>query len=111
MAGRCKVRIPARSVRIIKATGIRNSSVWLGNQTVLLEPLRGPSVMNNLFIVNTLIEATDGVLYVHVVNLGDDDIWLPPKTRLACIHDVSFRKRLSACEEVVISKGCQHVKK
>ena len=44
---------------------------------------------NNLLLVNTLATVQSGVIHVRVANLGDEDVWLKPRTRIGVIHAVN----------------------
>ena len=41
---------------------------------------------HNLLLVNTLATVQSGVIHVRVANLGDEDVWLKPRTRIGVIH-------------------------
>ena len=107
VAGKSQIRVPAGSVSVARING------WQGprtkNTAALVEPLSG-QVPGNLVVINTLTHANNGQLYVRVVNITDEDVWLQPHTRIGVLHkikdvedtknNINFR-RVSVNEEMV----------
>ena len=103
-AGSRAIRVPADSVATVPATG------WNGRadsrDMAIVEPLVSEHVPN-LVTVCTLV-CPSAPFYVRVANIGSQDIWLYPRTRIGVLHavqgletDVDFR-RVAVNEEIVI---------
>ena len=46
----------------------------------------------NLLVVNTLSQAVSGNYMVRIVNMGTQDVWLNPRTRLGWLQEVDIEK-------------------
>lgn len=107
VAGRSQIRVPAGSVSAIRVNG------WQGPQTsntaALVEPLNGQTP-GNIIVINTVTKVVNGQLHVRVANIGDEDVWLQPHTRIGVLHEINDVvdtkntvdfKRVSINEEMV----------
>ena len=86
VAGRSQIRVPAGSVSAIRVNG------WQGPQTsntaALVEPLNGQTP-GNIIVINTVTKVVNGQLHVRVANIGDEDVWLQPHTRIGVLHEIN----------------------
>ena len=76
--GRSPVRIPSRSMRVIECTTKKNIGCGVAEA---IKATNG-SIPRSIAVVRTVVDAASGVVPVRVVNLGDDDVWLQPRTRI-----------------------------
>lgn len=89
VAGRSDVRVPAGSVSTVKVTGFHRQHGEC-NQT-MIEPLT-TTLPGNLLVVNTLSQAVKGNYMVRIVNMGSQDVWLKPRTRIGRLQDVDIEE-------------------
>ena len=76
------VRIPANSVTVINGTGPTLPRLY----DAIVERLQTSGHLPATFIVvNTFVTVRSGHLSLRVANIGHDDIWLSPKTRVAVL--------------------------
>ncbi|KAK3715036.1 hypothetical protein QZH41_002685 [Actinostola sp. cb2023] len=109
VAGKNKVRIPAESVSVIQATGLNGGKM---DYTALVEPVSW-SLPGDIVVVNTVTTVIGGRMYIRVANLGREDVFLNPRTRIGVVHSVENCvvpsdkvdfKRVSVNEEMVCLK-------
>lgn len=50
------------------------------------------SLPRNISVIDTLSEVKNGKIPVRVLNLGNEDIWLKPKSRIGTLHKVEIVK-------------------
>ncbi|KAK3748343.1 hypothetical protein QZH41_001951 [Actinostola sp. cb2023] len=109
VAGKNKVRIPAESVSVIQATGLNGGKM---DYTALVEPVSW-SLPGDIVVVNTVTTVIGGRMYIRVANLGREDVFLNPRTRIGVVHSVEHCvvpsdkvdfKRVSVNEEMVCLK-------
>lgn len=108
LAGRDGAHIPSASVVTVMAKGL--PKVQEGDSLRLLE-LGNLTLPRGLVVLPTLVEASNNMVPVQVVNLSSEDVWLNPRTRLGvfspveCLSDESPVKvkfnRVSASTEHV----------
>lgn len=111
IAGQQKVHVPALSVATVYARGLRRQSD--GDTTMLLEPGNAP-LPGGLVVVPTVVSSNSQVFPVQVINFSQEDVWLPPKTRLGvlsqceCVegdpYEVKFQRISANHEEVTINR-------
>jgi hypothetical protein len=82
-SGRHKIRVPANSMATFRITGIKEDY-----ERVVIESLPEAQRPGHLFTVNTMSKVEDGVCFVRVVNMKDEDFVLQPKTIIGTIHRV-----------------------
>ncbi|CAG2234454.1 Retrovirus-related Pol polyprotein from transposon 17.6,Retrovirus-related Pol polyprotein from transposon 297 [Mytilus edulis] len=76
------VRIPANSVIILNGTGPNLPRLY----DAVVEPLHTSGHLPSTFIVvHTFVTVRNGRLTLRVANIGDDDIWLAPRTRVGIL--------------------------
>ncbi|CAG2240915.1 unnamed protein product [Mytilus edulis] len=76
------VRIPANSVIILNGTGPNLPRLY----DAVVEPLHTSGHLSSTFIVvHTFVTVLNGRLTFRVANIGDDDIWLAPRTRIGIL--------------------------
>ncbi|VDI45594.1 Hypothetical predicted protein [Mytilus galloprovincialis] len=76
------VRIPANSVIILNGTGPNLPRLY----DAVVEPLHTSGHLPSTFIVvHTFVTVRNGRLTFRVANIGDDDIWLAPRTRVGIL--------------------------
>ncbi|XP_029902664.1 uncharacterized protein LOC115355879 [Myripristis murdjan] len=111
IAGQQKVHVPALSVATVYARGLKRQSD--GDTTMLLEPGNAP-LPGGLVVVPTVVSSNSQVFPVQVINFSQEDVWLPPKTRLGvlsqceCVegdpYEVKFQRISANHEEVTINR-------
>ncbi len=104
IAGSSSIRVTAGSVVDVPVTGN------VVGAEVLVEPLMTP-LPGNLSLCRTVVDTTSGGCFVRVVNFGEHDIWLKPKTPIGtalCVEVVPPRVELAVSStEVVVTSGEQ----
>ena len=106
------VRIPANSVTVVNATGPKLPSSY----DAIIEPLKhNGHLSSNFIVVNTFVTVKNGFMSVRIANVGNDDIWITPRTRIALItkgqcevnesSPVKFH-RFQNIEEICIQEVC-----
>ena len=80
------VKIPGRSFKTVLGTG----KIQRGEYCAMVERIHvvDASLPRDLMVMRSYTNVKHGRVPVCLVNLGEEDIWLPPKTRLAEIHSV-----------------------
>ena len=101
--------IPPQTVVVMKCTGPHISG------EALIEPLtNGSHLHRNFRLVHTYATISNGQFQVRVANIGDDDIYVKPKTRIGVVtrvdvmrekSDVEFH-RIGDVEEIFIKTDC-----
>lgn len=112
VASKHKVRVPASSLTTVYARGH-------GKQfgSALVEP-GNVQLPGGLLVIPTLVSTNSLVFPVQVMNISQEDVWLPPKARLGiispgrCIEgdpcEVKFERISANHEEVTLNqKDCQ----
>ena len=117
VAGGAITLIPAQSMKVIAVTGNHFS------QNAVIEPLRGnyPHILKGIVVANTLSENRgNGTFNVKIVNVGQEPIFLKPKTKVGLIHNVDCTDindsdiefvRANENEEIIKRKDGVDVKK
>ncbi|KAJ8393742.1 hypothetical protein AAFF_G00057950 [Aldrovandia affinis] len=99
------IRIPAGSLRFVQATCNQGPAL----STVLLEPLSygEGNLPTNLLISSALLSVSRGAVNVPVVNVGEEDQWLKPRTVLGTLHlaDVHSSSQTVQAEEQTQEEG------
>ena len=102
---RSSVRIPAGSLQFVQAT----CNQGLALSTVLLEPLSygEGNLPTNLLISSALLSVSKGAVNIPVVNVGNEDQWLKPRTVLGTLHlaDVHPSSQTIEAEEQTQDQG------
>lgn len=103
------MHVPASSVAIVYAKGLNRR--WDGNSNMLLEPTN-TLLPGGLMIFPSVIQPNSHVSPIQVINLSQEDVWVPPKTRLGiltqcpCVegepYEVKFQRISANHEEVTI---------
>lgn len=98
-------RIPAGSLRFVQATCKQGPAL----KTVLLEPLSygEGNLPTNLLISSALLSVSRGAVSIPVVNVGEEDQWLKPRTVLGTLHlvDVHPSSQAVLAEEQTQDQG------
>ena len=101
VSGCREVRLPARSATLIKSSGPRCK------KQVLVEPAH--HLHGCLQVTPMVTLAPHGQYYVQVINVGQEDIWMKPRTLLGtccavdAIHDGSVQFQSTTVDEVVVT--------
>ncbi|XP_048849544.1 uncharacterized protein LOC125719208 [Brienomyrus brachyistius] len=111
VAGKFPEHIPAASVATIQVAKGAHDGL------MLFEPLSTP-LPRGLIVIPTLVDPSSPVMQLPVLNLSQEDVWLPPRARLgvlskvACIENesqcaVKFQRIAASVEQVtVVVPGC-----
>ena len=97
------VRIPARAVTLITASGPRSA------EAVFVEPTR--NLNGGLQVTPMVTMAPCGCYHVHVFNMSADEIWLKPRTLLGhccpvdMVDDGSVQFKRAKIDEIVVSSN------
>uniref|UniRef100_A0A672FZX6 Gypsy retrotransposon integrase-like protein 1 n=1 Tax=Salarias fasciatus TaxID=181472 RepID=A0A672FZX6_SALFA len=111
VVGKNKIRVPASSVATIHVRGPKQQPG--SHPSMLLEPGNTP-LPGGLMVIPTLTCYSSPVFPVQVINLTQEDIWLPPKTRVGTLShcesvenepfQVKFQRISADHEEVTVSQ-------
>lgn len=104
VSARHPVRVPARSVIVINATG----PPIPGNYSAVAEPLsHSEHLSDSIVIVRTFVQVIKGHFYLRLANITDSDVWISPRTRIAIlskgeevINEISDPVQFSNCGTV-----------
>lgn len=90
VAGSSKIKVPAASMIVVQ--GLTRSRSDSKPYFVAVEAIAGVngSLPRNIIVVDTFAEVVGGRVPVRVVNIGQEDIWLEPKSRLGLAHFVNI---------------------
>ena len=116
VAGPGAVRLPAGSVAVVEAVG------WNGkgdsDSPILVAPSTYP-LPDRILVVRTLCSVRAGRVPIGVANLGAEDIWLTPLTRIGITHrvddiqpedvQVDFMRGTSSEEQISINEKSDQV--
>ncbi|XP_062613870.1 uncharacterized protein LOC134275617 [Saccostrea cucullata] len=86
VAGQDPIKIPANSMKVVLGTARQTSENFNG----LVQAVHGNNgtLPKNILVIDTYADIENGIIPVRVVNIGDEDVWLNPKTRIGILHDV-----------------------
>jgi hypothetical protein len=88
LAGCQPVKIPANAMKVIQWTTRRTKSNNRVPDTAIVQAISSEngSLPKNILLVDTCVEIRDGLVPVKLMNIGQEDLWLSPKTRLGIVH-------------------------
>lgn len=92
VAGKEDILIPACSMKVVIGSTRQNRR---GEEMVAaVQAIQGAtgSLPRNISVIDTLSEVKNGKIPVRVLNLGNEDIWLKPKSRIGTLHKVEIVK-------------------
>lgn len=88
VAGRSDICIPAKSMKVVIGSTKQNKK----NKpyTAAVQAISGTfgSLPRNIMVIDTLGTIDCGKVPVRVLNIGDEDTWLKPKSRIGTLHKV-----------------------
>ena len=84
VAGKTPVHIPARSIKLVRATGLGNRARGRSPSEVLIEPLPQGCV-HGILVPSLLSRVQGSSVWVQAVNVTDDPVVLHPRTRLGTL--------------------------
>ena len=81
------VKISAYSMKVVNGTTRQNKN---NPYTVAVQAIQGVNgqLPRNIVVIDTFAEVQNGLIPVRVVNLGHEDVWLEPRSRLGTAHIV-----------------------
>lgn len=82
------IKVTARSMQVVYGTTrqAKHNKTYMVAVQAIHE--NNGSLPKNIVVVDTYGEVQDGRVSVRVVNLGTEDVWLEPKSRLGTAHSV-----------------------
>ena len=92
VTGRDEVKIPANSMKVV--IGSTRQNMKGEEYTAAVQAIYGTSgsLSRNIMVIDTLGKVESGKIPVRVINIGDEDIWLKPKSRIGTLHKVDVVK-------------------
>ena len=86
LAGKQSVKIPAWSIQVVNGTSRKLN----GDYCALVEqdPEFYSTLPRNMLLIRSYSTVKKGSLSVCLINYGDEDVWLPPKLKLANLYSV-----------------------
>ena len=113
VAGRRRVRIPARSLKVVEASARPPKKDQ--NICVMVERLDAEmfSLPNGIIVARSLSRLKSGYLPIQVANLGDSDVYLEPRTPIGTLSCINTKELICdgdidliplSAEEVVVKQ-------
>ena len=104
VAGQTPIQIPARSMKAVLCTTRQDSK---RKYSALVQAVQGDqgTLPRNIMVIDTYADVECGNIPVRVVNIGDDDVWLNPKTRIGVLHeaDVEYASEPNCQADIKVS--------
>lgn len=88
VAGRESIRVPANSMKVIISSTRQNRKGETYAAAVQAIHGTAGSLPRNVMVIDTFAKVENGKIPVRVINLGTEDIWLKPKSRIGTLHEV-----------------------
>jgi len=88
VAGRNPVKIPAESMVTVMCTTRQNQE----HCGVIVQAIQNPhgNLPRNIMVIDSYSEVDNGKVMLRVINLGQEDVWLNPKSRLGTVHEADI---------------------
>ena len=103
VAGRTPIRIPANSMKVVLGSTRQNKNNETYSASVQAIASENGSLPKNLLIVDTLAQVENGKIAVKVVNIGHEDVWLTPKSRIGVAQEAEVIQ--SSADEYTVDIG------
>ena len=87
VAGRTPIRIPANSMKVVLGSTRQNKKNETYSASVQAIACENGSLPKNLMIIDTMAKVENGKIPVKVVNIGHEDVWLTPKSRIGVAQE------------------------
>ena len=87
LGGGSPVLIPARSSKVVTCT---TNGVHQGSASVVIQAVEGKKgqLPRNVALIDTCSSVRRGLVSAKVINVGDEDVWLQPRTRIGVVSRV-----------------------
>ena len=93
VASKQPVKIPAKTAVVIDGTagpGIH------AHVNLLVEPMENSQLPANIAVIPTCTSNNSGIVPIRVLNIGDEDKWLQPRSRIGMLQQVKMVQSSSA---------------
>ena len=90
VAKQTPIQIPARSMKAVLCTTRQDSKT---KYSALVQAVQGDhsTLTRNIMVIDNYADLECGNTPVRVVNIGDDDVWLNPKSRIGILHEADVK--------------------
>lgn len=92
VAGRETIRIPANSMKTIVGSTRQNKKNHPYVAAVQPISIENGSLPRNILVVDTVSVVESGRIPVRMLNIGEEDVWIQPKTRIGTLHQIEILK-------------------
>lgn len=122
VAGKDNIRIPAYSMKVV--TGSTRHNKKGEEYAATVQAIQGSTgaLPRNISVIDTLSNVCNGKVFVRVVNMGSEDVWLKAKSRIGTLlsvdsvrstsdnYDVEFTDKEVVVRKMTVDKCEQNVK-
>lgn len=92
VAGTECVRIPANSMKVVMGSTRQNKRNEPYTAVVQAVTAENGSLPRNVMVIDTLGVVDNGRIPVRIINIGHEDVWIQPKSRIGTLHLVDILK-------------------
>ena len=86
VAGRQAIKIPANSMKVVIGSTRQNRKNAAYIAAVQAIACENGSLPKNIMVIDTVANVENGKVPVRVLNIGPEDVWLEPKSRLGTLQ-------------------------
>ena len=92
VAGRQAIKIPANSMKVVIGSTRQNRKNETYTAAVRAIACENGSLPKNIMVIDTVANVENGKVPVRVLNIGPEDVWLEPKSRLGTLQSAEILK-------------------
>ena len=92
VAGRQAIKIPANSMKVVIGSTRQNKRNETYTAAVQAIACENGSLPRNIMVIDTVANVENGKIPVRVLNIGPEDVWLEPKSRLGTMQSAEILK-------------------
>ena len=92
VAGRQAIKIPANSMKVVIGSTRQNKRNETYTAAVQAIACENGSLPRNIMVIDTVADVENGKIPVRVLNIGPEDVWLEPKSRLGTMQSAEILK-------------------
>ena len=107
VAGRIPVKLPAETMVTVMCTTRHNRGCYGAAVQAIQNPYG--NLPRNVMVIDSYTEIENGKVPVRVINLGKEDVWLNPKSRLGTVHEAEIAESLESTVQIDVHDNEIHV--
>ena len=92
VAGRQAIKIPANSMKVVIGSTRQNKRNETYTAAVQAIACENGSLPRNIMVIDTVADVENGKIPMRVLNIGPEDVWLEPKSRLGTMQSAEILK-------------------